>query len=136
MKLSAGSYYVGDLCYVLGDRWPELCQLTISGNSVLDGVFTMKDGTEFATFCTKWGDGVYADQFGNEYSVDAGLIGCVKWEDVTDSEIDRDNILALGNLVNFEEDFTVESWAGLIKIGHILIDTDPDEEDEDDEYNG
>lgn len=131
MKLPAGKWWIGDLCYALGNRWDEFCELTISGHSCLEGTFKFKDGTTFATFGTRWGDGTYLDQFGNEYPVDAGLIGCVKV-----SETDTGADLTLGHIQEFDTDFEVGSEAsGVIYFGHILIDTDPDpEEEEEDDY--
>ena len=126
--MKAGKYYVGDLCYVLHDRWDEFCSLTISGNRVLDGEFNLKDGTRFATFTTKWGDGNYFDQDGKSYDVDAGLIGCVAVEDINFD--DKSNFVAGGRVVEFVNDFTTFSAGGVITIGNIAIDTDPVEEEE------
>ena len=126
--MKAGKYYVGDLCYVLHDRWDEFCSLTISGNRVLDGEFNLADGTRFATFTTKWGDGNYFDQDGKSYDVDAGLIGCVALEDINFD--DRSNFVAGGRVVEFVNDFTTFSAGGVITIGNIVIDTDPVEEEE------
>lgn len=50
--MPAGTYYVGDLCYVMHDVWDEFCDITIEGLSVLDGVFSLKNGVKFATFGT------------------------------------------------------------------------------------
>lgn len=126
-KMTAGTYYIGDLCYVLSSKWTEFCALTIDGHSVLDGVFTMVDGTTFATFGTAYGDGCYMDEEGQEYPVDAGLIGCVLVESV-----DKDAKLDLGNVHTFESDFEVHSDGKVINFGNISIDTDPVYEDEDD----
>ena len=126
-KMTAGTYYVGDLCYVLDSRWDEFCKLTIDGYTVKDGVFTMADGTVFATFGTTYGDGCYMDEQGREYPVDAGLIGCVKVESV-----DKDAKLSLGNVHTFESDFDVYSDGQVITFGDVSIDTDPSFEDEDD----
>jgi len=52
--MKAGTYYIGDLCYVMHPEWDEFCALTISGHNVLDGEFNLKDGRRFATFTTKW----------------------------------------------------------------------------------
>jgi len=126
--MTAGKYYIGDLCYVLHDRWAEFCALTCTGNNVLDGEFNLKDGTRFATFTTKWGDGVYEDEQGNEYPVDAGLIGCIRIDDIAAEE--RENV-ANGRVVEFVQDFSTWSAGGEIRIGNVLIDTDPVEEEED-----
>jgi hypothetical protein len=133
MTMPAGKYYIGDLCYVLHERWDEFCNLTINGQNVLDGEFNLKDGTRFATFTTRWGDGTYEDQHGNEYGVDAGLIGCVRIEDI--DLTNPENFLHGGNLVEFVNDFSTFSAGGVITIGNIVIDTDVaenyDQEEED-----
>lgn len=138
MTMPAGKYYVGDLCYVMHKEWDEFCDLTISGNKCLEGEFTLKDGRRFATFSTAYGDGLYKDQFGNRYSVDAGLIGCIKIDDL-DLE-NEDNFTSGGQVVEFKQDFSVNGgrsqlgsdWSGIIQIGHVLIDTDGDGFDDED----
>lgn len=83
-----GIYYVGDLCYVMHPQWKEVCNLMFStdGNYVLDGEFNLANGVRFALHSTAHGDGTYQDQEGRDYPVDAGLIGCIRLEDVYDPE--------------------------------------------------
>ena len=133
--MPAGVYYVGDLCYVMDDEeWDEFCSLTIQGNDCVDGEFTMKDGRRFATYGTKFGDGEYRDQFGNSYSVDAGLIGCIRFEDIKTVKYNGYN--QLGAIVEFKSDFVTAggrrngNWNGVIQIGNLEIETDPVFEDE------
>ncbi len=130
--MQAGKYYVGDLCYVLNDRWDEVCDLIIVDHKCLDGEFELKDGTRFAIYGTKWGDGFYSDQHGNGYPVDSGSIGCVLVEDITEGELDD----GLGNIFDFKESFTTDSDDGIIQIGDVEIDTrgESDDEEEYDEY--
>ena len=130
--MKAGTYYIGDLCYVMNDRWDEFCSLTISGHNVLDGEFNLADGTRFATFTTRWGDGTYKDELGNKYPVDAGLIGCIRVEDIAPEELIN---IKNGRVVEFIKDFTTFSSGGVISIGTVSIDTDPAEvEEEECEY--
>ena len=128
--MKAGTYYIGDLAYVMHPEWDEFCSLTISGNNVLDGEFNLKDGRRFATFTTKWGDGTYKDEQGRSYGVDAGLIGCIAVDDITTSELEN---LTDGHIVEFVQDFSTFSAGGIIRIGSICIDTDFAEEEEEDE---
>ena len=132
--MKAGTYYVGDLCYVLHDRWDEFCALTCSGSRVLDGEFNLADGTRFATYTTRYGDGNYFDEEGKSYDVDAGLIGCVALEDINFA--DPSNSVVGGRVVEFVQDFTTFSSGGVISIGNISIDTDPEyaEEELESEY--
>jgi hypothetical protein len=127
--MKAGKYYVGDLCYVLGDRWTEVCDLIIVDHQCLDGEFELSDGTKFAIYGTAYGDGVYPDQHGNGYPVDSGSIGCVLVDDITEGHLD----ITLGNTFDFEEDFETGEEGGIIRIGEIEIDTKGEEEDYDEE---
>ena len=127
--MKAGTYYVGDLCYVLHDEWDEVCELIIKDGVCLDGEFTLKDGRRFAMYGTAYGDGTYRDQSGNEYGVDAGSIGCILLSDINlESE---GNFLTGGNVVPFESDFYTDEEDGRIMFGSLIIDTDPvyDEEE-------
>jgi len=141
MTMPAGTYYIGDLCYVMtDDEWEDFCSITIKGNECLDGEFEMPDGRKFATYGTAWGDGQYRDQLGNSYGVDAGLIGCIRVEDI---KKDCENLNRLGKVHKFETDFVTsggrqlrksEKWDGVIQFGRIHIETDPVYEDEYEEY--
>lgn len=125
--MQPGKYYVGDLCYVLHDEWDEFCSLTISGNQVLDGEFNLADGRRFATFTTKWGDGNYFDENGKSYDVDAGLIGCIAVDDIDVTH--PSNFLSGGNIVEFVQPFSTFKAGSVIRIGNVVIETDPVEEE-------
>lgn len=143
--MPAGKYYVGDLCYVMHEEWDEVCGLFFAGRNdhgCNEGEFQLKDGRRFVSYNTKWGDGGYRDQYGKEYSVDAGLIGCIRMDDISDGE--RDHVDG-GHVVVFTHDFecsggrngrTHGEWDGVIRIGHLEINTDPsgDEYYDEDEY--
>lgn len=132
--MPAGDYYVGDLCYVLHAEWDEVCELLFEGRTdhgCNEGVFNLKDGRAFAIFNTAYGDGVYEDNFGAPYMVDAGSIGCVKLSDIDQNH--QDNFLTGGHIVGFDNDFEVDSDGALMTFGHIRIDTDPSYDDYDEE---
>jgi hypothetical protein len=84
----------------------------------LEGEFQLADGRRFATFSTMYGDGEYYDQNGNAYPVDAGLIGCIRVEDLTE-EIQ----FGVGKVCQFNYEFEVYSQNGVITIGSVVIDT-------------
>lgn len=137
MTMPAGKYWVGDLCYVLHDEWSEVCDMIfVNKNNVMDGEFTLKDGRSFAIYSTKYGDGVYYDNYGREYGVDAGCLGCVLVEDIDVGN--TDNNIALGHVVEFTDEFvtggedplTSKDWNGIIKFGVVEIDTNPVYDDE------
>ena len=131
--MQAGKYYVGDLCYVLShEDWDQVCSLTIKDNECTSGEFTLKDGRQFAMYTTKWGDGTYNDQYGNQYSVDSGSIGCILEEDITKPDWNRD----LGAVINFGTDFVTDgieaasstrsatlSTTSIIQFGRVVIET-------------
>jgi len=129
--MQPGTYYIGDLCYVMHGEWDEFCSLTIVGDKVLDGEFNLKDGRRFATFTTKWGDGNYFDQNGKSYDVDAGLIGCIRLADI--DLTNPENSVIGGNIVEFVQPFSTFSAGGEIRIGNVLINTDPAEVEEEEE---
>jgi hypothetical protein len=129
--MKPGKYYVGDLCYVLHDRWDEFCDLTIDGNNCLSGEFKLKDGTVLATYNTMYGDGLYTDKEGREYGVDAGLIGCVLVDSVK-LGIDG-NDLNGGHIIEFKRPFsTGRSIDGVIFFGDEVAIATGDEDDEED----
>jgi hypothetical protein len=121
--MEPGTYYIGDLCYVLGDSWDEFCSITIDDHDCLNGGFRFKDGREFVTFQTMYGDGTYHDKEGRSYPVDAGLIGCVRVEDM---DIDVMDVCDDGNIIKFDKPFVCERVGGVIYFGKVSIDTEGD----------
>lgn len=130
MTMPAGRYYVGDLCYVMHDAWTEAVDLMFpsaaEGFESVNGILTLKDGRQFAIFSTSYGDGVYYDQWDNEYPVDAGSIGCIRLDDIKDPDAD----ITLGTVIDFEQDFDVGSDGENLKFGHIIIATGAEDYDE------
>ena len=129
MTMPAGKYYVGDLCYVMHNEWDECCDLFFKGRTdhgCNEGEFNLKDGRRFVSYSTKYGDGCYVDQYGKQYGVDAGLIGCIKLDDIELNE--SNNFTTGGQIVEFEHDFNCSGgrtpgWDGVIRIGHLVIET-------------
>jgi hypothetical protein len=113
----------------MDDEWQQVCSLIIQGEKLVDGEFELDDGRRFAIYSTRWGDGGYYDQYGHTYSVDAGSIGCILMLDIRANKYD--NILDLGAILEFAEPFETGSQGGQLQFGHVLIDTDPaNDEDE------
>lgn len=122
----AGRYYVGDLCYVLNKSWREVFDLTFEIHTVKNGVFTLKDGREFAIFSTAYGDGNYSDNYQNDYPVDSGTIGCILL-----SNVDDEGGVKFGNVIDFPTDFEpYPSGEGKIVFGPLEIDTIGEDSDE------
>ena len=127
--MPAGTYYVGDLCYVMSDEeWDEVCSITIKDNKCIEGEFNLKDGRRFALYGTAWGDGLYNDQYGHSYSVDSGTIGCILESDIKEN---IDDILQLGVLIDMNTPFVTSGgrgepdWEGIIQFGTVMIETSP-----------
>lgn len=122
--MKAGTYYIGDLCYCMHEEWGEVCSLIFNRQSGKEqwGEFTLEDGRYIAVLPTAHGDGAYRDQYGNQYCVDAGLIGCIRVEDIDPSE-DSAYWGKLGAIHTFTEDFEVKDIRGILYFGHIQIDT-------------
>jgi hypothetical protein len=136
--MPAGKYWIGDLCYVMHDNWDEFCEKAYDRDTGEDnnGRMVLNNGVTVAWFNTMWGDGTYRDSQGRKYPVDAGLIGCIKMNDIDHDH--RDNDLFGGNIVEFANDFECGYENGTIWFGHgrdsVEIETgDTSEEDEEDE---
>jgi len=126
----AGQYVIGDPCYAVPDQyWMPLLESCNYFNNPI-GFFSRSgyasDKTFVLAFGTKWGDGCYRGTDGNEYPVDAGLLGLVPFnvvEDLSEHE---------GFIVTFDkETLCVDDGSGKLRFGHITIDTDPTEEEDD-----
>lgn len=135
MKFPAGQYYIGDLCYVFRDEWGEVCGLIIDAehNDCREGQFCLEAGVRFAIFNTAYGDGIYRDQHGRQYAVDAGCIGCVSVADL--EKLGHKPDRELGQVHEFTSSFETYATEGVIHIGDVVIDTSGDafEEDEEEE---
>ena len=127
--MKVGTWYIGDLCYVMHDEWDEVCELLFAGRDDYgcnQGEFTLKDGTRFAIYNTMYGDGAYYDQEGRYYPVDAGSIGCILLNDI---DVDNsENDIGGGNVHSFNQDFYTGSQDGKIMIHNVCINTADEEE--------
>jgi len=133
--MTKGEYWVGDLCYVLDNDWDEVCNLLFSkkndpNQTMNKGEFQLQNGVKFAIYGTAWGDGVYLDQNGKCYSVDAGVIGCVK---VSDLHKIGESVASGGHVHTFDNDFDTGYDSGTIFFGDLKIETDPPQNDDEDE---
>ena len=121
--LPAGRYYVGDLFFVLQNKYVEFCKKSIlsdDGHGHGGGLIVLNNGVKVVTFCTQEGDGLYEDQLGNKYSVDDGSIGCIRVEDIKSSKAET----KYGQIIEFDSEFDCcENLEvhGVLTFGHILI---------------
>lgn len=118
----AGKYYIGDPCYVINphSEWIRLLERT---NYLGDGDFTYRKHKCHASG-TAYGDGVYADNIGNHYGVDAGLLSIIHIDAI--KKPDLKEMKRLGAVIDFEDEFRVYSNNGVFHFGHIQIDTNHD----------
>lgn len=117
MKLEAGKYWVGDLCYLItGPKWNSVCEFLGDGSQMREGIFTL-DGHEGAIFGTAYGDGIYHDQFGNQYGVDSGTLG------IFPAGLIDSKWAGLGTIFDFAEEFSVDCVDGEMRFGHLRIPT-------------
>lgn len=140
--LPAGSYYVGDLCYLFDEKTDDIYQAYVCGVNMDDEgkPVNIKAGRrkEFAAFygSTAYGDGQFTDNLGNEYSVDAGILGVVQLlsSDLI-AEAKKIEAEGHGKIIEFKENFSVDrDEAGTFTFGHLTIVTN-DDEDEYDPYD-
>jgi hypothetical protein len=109
--MKAGTYYIGDPCYVFDEHWTEVLKLTD---------YFRKDelyGHEIASGFVQ-SDGVYWDNEGNPYFVDSGTIAILP---VKLLDIDSTRDAELGNTFTFWEDFDVKIKEGVFEFGNIKI---------------
>lgn len=121
--MTKGKYWIGDLCYCLDNDWDDVCSFLFSKNTNKGGGESQLDnGAKYAVYNTKWGDGSYEDNKGNYYGVDAGVIGCIKVDDLYQI---GEAPSGLGTIHDFTEDFETGYDKGVIFFGDVRIDTDP-----------
>lgn len=134
-KLPAGTYYVGDLCYVINDDdWSDFCNRSFPDDRTeVIGIFETYEGINYANFGTKYGDGEYTDYHGRRYTVDSGSIGCIPVCAMSD-KYDLEKVKGLGNIISFDEAFEIgyDESTGTIQFGEVEIMTGEYEEDEED----
>lgn len=124
ITLPPGEYIIGDPCYVIHeDKWIPWLE---DANYLYEERYYVADldGHAVIGICTAHGDGLFEDQFGREYPVDAGLIGLVPVE----VALPKSN--GSSQVVNFDEPVECSWEDGTIVLGHIRIDTDQHEGDD------
>lgn len=71
--IPAGTYYIGDLCYALSD---DIYDNIFGGTGYCSGIYEEKATKRlFLVANTAYGDGEYPGSDGNNFAVDAGIIG-------------------------------------------------------------
>lgn len=136
IALPKGTYYIGDLCYVVTQEWPELVSLyfqkqkenpnanlhnltkaiphTIVFNTGSDGNYWLKNKTNPTQQIA--------------LSVDSGTIGLIDIK-LLDKKVLEEN-LHLGHVKEFKSDFTVSFNDDKISIENLEIELDQEEDQE------
>lgn len=136
MTFKAGTYYIGDPCYIFNKSWDQILEQTdyFLSESV-ENIF----GFNCLVGGTAYGDGTYFDNYGRKYWVDAGLIGILPVELLgidkcyTKEQIETEEGM---HIITFESDFKAWVSNGHFYFGDININTNYDDEsDSDDDYD-
>lgn len=138
-KMPAGTYYVGDPCYVLSERfgysWNDVLEKTEYFESSWSGIYEY-NGVKMFVSSTAYGDGTYRDSEGRSYDVDAGLLCCILMDSLTEEAQDEAHRMNGdgANIVEFPRDFEPEevNKDGTIDFGLFTIETGDEQEDDDD----
>jgi hypothetical protein len=152
VKLPPGTYYIGDLCYPLGNSWIYM-EAWDAINYTTPAYFRSKSGC-IVVDRTACGDGFYSDIDKRSYSVDAGVLSIVSIELIenhlkyltslhnrnTTKPYTMKRLTDGGHVFTFQEEVTINFGQGLFRVWsgdtRVWINTDPsDFEDgyEDDE---
>lgn len=138
---SKKGFYIGDICHVLGDD--TYYGIWMMKEKFRDGVIEVGDHA-FVVASTAYGDGSYYGSDGNEYGVDAGVIGCVPIEviemcpdsdivdgngDVLIAELNRNGRYLPGREARFAARYG--KFDIVVDCTRVLIDTAADGDEED-----
>ena len=114
--MKAGTYFIGDPCLILNESWDDFLLKTD-----MEQISEFK-GEELFYGSTAWGDGDFKDGNGVEYKVESGTIGIFPM-----NLVEIEELLEMGNIVTFNDDFDVSNDNGLFTFGDVVINTDSDE---------
>lgn len=125
----AGRYFLGDPCYTAGsdsetwDKWVDAADAT--SNGFMDGIVGASyNGEPVIGASTKYGDGTYYGSNGEQYMVDAGMIGVVPESVIKGMGLSDEQLRGSGSWVEVGQPTTLEvDDEGNIFFGHVVIET-------------
>ena len=147
-KFKAGTYIVGDLCYLPWDDinsklWDQICDEFVLN----DENYAVIEGSKLFVNHTAYGDGEYEIFNGSDsyfirvnngetidaLPVDAGILSIIdikilEFFDITFEDFIKDNSDSLA-IVDFKDDFTCMYSNGIFYFGELVIDTEREETD-------
>lgn len=134
--LPAGSYIIGDLCYFVPDEiYDQIVLYGDEGSRVVTYLLGSHPVEMFVYYHgTAYGDGEYFDQSGKSYPVSAGLIGCVRIDNLPSSiyKYVVENANDCSHMCDFNSDFNVHYDDGVFNFGNqVIINTGMTSDDED-----
>jgi hypothetical protein len=120
-----GTYYIGDLCYVLSDNVYDTIFGGLGGYDA--GLYTKKNSNDFFLVAsTTYGDGLYTSSDQKQFAVDAGIIGIAPMSLVSKND-------GGGQFYTFDKPVKCKFRGGRFSFtsGHneIVIDTSGDDEE-------
>ena len=125
-----GIYWLGDPCYAVPkEQWAAFVDQWYNDSGDFAEVATVDDVTILA-FQTSYGDGIYTDIDGDDFSVDAGIIGLTPlelWDDTCSAHsFDEEDAVenALGHWVEVREPWICHNDDGVHYFGPYKIDTE------------
>lgn len=136
-ELPAGDYWVGDPCYLFEDHRLWLAWLSTESTSGEDRFRGTLDGHLGEMVGTAHGDGVFYDQHGRAYGVDAGLLGAIPVAAVPDAHQAAPGGGGPNRVVTFTEPFTIsgpDPITEAIRIGDLVLSDHVEDEDDEEEY--
>lgn len=111
--MNKGTYYIGDLSYVLENNKDILGIRNKNGKYILD------NGGIIRFYSISLEERFYQDQFGQDYHIKNGNLGCIMIENIDYIKAELNH----GQIIKFYDDFNVWNSFGRILFGHICIDT-------------
>ena len=108
--MQPGTYYLGDLFFVLKEEFFLI-------NKPIQNEFIFNEHRRIAYYQTTNMNEFYQDQFGKEYFVENGNIGCIRIEDIDSIEAD----FSKGRIVDFYDNFETRETHSRILFGHICV---------------
>lgn len=108
--MTSGNYYIGDLFFVLQEEFSLITK-------PFKNEFILNDDRVIAYYPTVNMSESYQDQFGQEYLIENGNIGCIKIEDIDSVNAN----FSKGKIISFYDSFNTRETQNRILFGHICV---------------